>query len=247
MASMQVIEKSFSIKKNSTSWRDGATLYQQDVGGYKPGTLSLSPAWFQQAQSVSIWNHCMAYTQCIKSQKTKPLEVSKKLRSKSSQDWLKKQVESTAIIGGILSIIHPEQYRLGIQMLHALLAEADQIKNGELIPHLLQIWNAPFNVITMISNRLTPFHRDSGAASPWYDLLVALGEYANGRIEFPGLGQRFDYEPGTVVGMTARILRHGVHCPGNRVCVAYHNKSCVMDSLGLARGTWMKTSFYSTS
>ena len=161
--------------------------------------------------------------------------------------WLEKQIEATAIIGGILSIIHPEQYQLGIAMLQSLRAEAYRISKSELLPMILDVWNAPFNVITIMSNRLTPFHRDNGGAASWYDILVALGDYPNGRLEFPGLGQRFNHGPGTVVGMTGRILRHGVNCPGNRVCLAYHNKICAMDNLGLARGTWMNISICSST
>lgn len=102
----------------------------------------------------------------------------------------------------------------------------------------------PFNVMTLMSNHLTPFHRDNGATSPWYDILVPLGHYSNGRIEIPGPGYRFRYDPGTVVGISGRIVRHGAVCLGDRVCLAYHNKTTVMDHLGMAKATWMNKSRY---
>ena len=37
------------------------------------------------------------------------------------------------------------------------------------------------------------------------DILVALGEYENGRIEFPGLGSRLKYDPGTIVAFMGRL------------------------------------------
>ena len=52
--SLQIIERSFSVKKMSSSWRDGPMLYDSIPGWYKPGTLSLSPAWFQQGHSVRL-------------------------------------------------------------------------------------------------------------------------------------------------------------------------------------------------
>ncbi len=50
--SISIIEKSIAMKSKSSSWRDSPTLYQSHPEWYKPGTLSLSPAWFQQAHSV---------------------------------------------------------------------------------------------------------------------------------------------------------------------------------------------------
>lgn len=135
---------------------------------------------------------------------------------------------------------------MGVEAIRHLRSNPTAIRHAEAFPQILEGWNASFNVITIMSNRLTPFHRDNGAASPWYDVLVALGQYSNGRIELPGIGQRFKYDPGTVVGLTGRILRHGVNCPGNRLCVAYHNKTTVIDSLGIPRASWMNTSHYTT-
>ena len=34
---------------------------------------------------------------------------------------------------------------------------------------------------------------------------LALGEYENGRIEFPGLGSRLKYDPGTIVTFMGRL------------------------------------------
>ncbi len=170
--------------------------------------------------------------------------MSKKLTNRCSLEWLELQIRTNAIIGGILSIIHPEQYNSGIAMLRALRAYPEQVHKAEYLPKILGVWNAPFNVMTLMSNRLTPFHRDNGAGSPCYDVLVPLGHYSNGRIEMPGLGYRFRYDPGTVVGIPARIVRHGAICLGDRVCLAYHNKTAVMDHLGMPKAAWMNTSIY---
>ncbi len=104
--------------------------------------------------------------------------MSKKLTNLCSLEWLKLQTQTNAIIGGILSIIHPEQYNIGIAMLRTLRAHPEQVHKAEYLPKILGVWNAPFNVMTLMSNRLTPFHRDNGAASPWYDMLVPLGHYS---------------------------------------------------------------------
>ena len=170
--------------------------------------------------------------------------MSKKLTNLCSLQWLEVHIQTNAIIGGILSIIHPEQYNIGIDMLRTLQAHPEQVHKAEHLPKIFGVWNAPFNVLTLMSNRLTPYHRDNGATSPWYDILVPLGHYSNGRIEIPGLGYRFRYDPGTVVGISGRIVRHGAVCLGDRVCLAYHNKTTVMDHLGMAKATWMNKSRY---
>jgi len=69
-------------------------------------------------------------------------------------------------------------------------------------------------------------------------MLLAVGEYENGRIEFPGLGIRFKYNPGTALAFTGRVLQHGATCPGDRACITYHMKENVFDELGITKPSW---------
>ena len=159
--------------------------------------------------------------------------------------WLNTQIRASALVGGILSIVHPELYTAGIKCLKALNDHADSIHKGEALPALLKLWSSPFTAITAISNRDTPHHRDNGSAHEWLDILVALGDYDNGQIEFPGLGMRFKYDPGTVVVFTGRVLRHGANCPGDRACIVHHMKERVVEELGITKPSWVNQSSYS--
>jgi len=159
--------------------------------------------------------------------------------------WLKKQVRGSASIGGILSIVHPELFTAGVNSLKMMNETSDLICKGHRLAAVLRIWSSPFTAITTISNRDTPFHRDNSASHPWFDILLALGVYENGRIEFPGLGMRFKYDPGTVVAFTGRVLQHGASCPGDRACIAYHMKDNVIDKLGIKKPSWANRSIYS--
>ena len=76
------------------------------------------------------------------------------------------------------------------------------------------------------------------------DILVALGEYENGRIEFPGLGSRLKYDPGTIVAFTGRVLQHGSNCPGDRACIVYHMKLNVVEELGVTLPSWVNESTF---
>lgn len=161
-----------------------------------------------------------------------------------SLEWLQLQVRTSAIIGGILSIIHPEQYAAGLGILRQLDRRPDLVKKGQRLAEILQVWSAPFNVITVISNRETPFHRDNGADYTYFDILLALGEYRNGRLEFPGLGLRLKYDLGTIASFSGRILQHGVTCGGNRACIVYHSKDKVMKHFGVLNVSQMNISMY---
>ena len=76
------------------------------------------------------------------------------------------------------------------------------------------------------------------------DILVALGEYENGRIEFPGLGSRLRDDPGTIVAFTGRVLQHGPNCPGDRACIVYHMKLNVVEELGVTLPSWVNESTF---
>lgn len=159
-------------------------------------------------------------------------------------EWLKKQIHASAIIGGMLSIIHPELYSVGVASLRAIGENPRSIEKGHQLSEVLRLWSAPFTAITTISNTDTPYHRDNGSAHPWFDILVAVGNYENGRLELPGLGMRFKYDPGTVVALTGRVLQHGANCAGDRACIVYHMRENVVQELGLASPPWMNESIY---
>ena len=166
------------------------------------------------------------------------------MKKDHSLAWLKLQVQTSAIIGGILSIVHPEQYAAGIGILRKLAQEPTLVKNGQHLSKILEVWAAPFNVVTVISNRQTPFHRDNGAYYTCFDILLALGEYQDGRLETPGLGMRFKYDPGTLAAFSGRILQHGVTCAGNRACMVFHSKGNIMRNFGITNLPWVNVSRY---
>lgn len=160
--------------------------------------------------------------------------------------WLEKQSRASAIMGGILSIVHPELYAVGIASLKQLNQDSNSVTKGDRLAAVLREWSSPLTAITTISNRDTPYHRDNGSAHPWFDILLALGEYQHGRLEFPGLGIRFKYDPGAVVALAGRILRHGAACPGDRACIVYHMKEKVIERLGLSKPSWVNDNIYSS-
>jgi len=75
---------------------------------------------------------------------------------------------------------------------------------------VVKLWYSIFNGAQVISNRETPVHRDNNSRSEWYDLLTTVGPYQEAILELPGVGLRFRYRSGTVIGLLRRVLSHGV-------------------------------------
>ena len=146
-------------------------------------------------------------------QKSNKLEVSAEVCKANTAAWLEMQMRASALVGGILSVTHPELYVAGIESLKVLNDDPSLVHKGEALAAVLKVWSSSFTAVTTISNRDMPYHRDNGSAHPWFDILVGLGEYQNRRIEFPGLGMRLKYDPGTVLAFSGRVLQHGANCP----------------------------------
>jgi hypothetical protein len=172
------------------------------------------------------------------------MEVSADVSKPYTLSWLSKMLRGSAIIGAILSIIHPELYSAGIETMKMLAASPENVHKGEQLGQVLQVWSAPFNVISTINNRETPLHRDNGSGHAWFDMLIPLGHYKNGRLDLPGLGLTLRYDPRTIVAFTGRLLRHGASCPGDRACMAYYMRHQVVKQVTGLNPDWMDMALY---
>ncbi|TEB10134.1 hypothetical protein FA13DRAFT_1597944, partial [Coprinellus micaceus] len=118
--------------------------------------------------------------------------------------------ELSALLGGILSIIHPELYHQGMKM---------TFRNPDLIIDTLWVWGSPFTAMSLISNRHTPLHRDLLGALNSFDVVMSWGEYDNGRFDIPATGMTFRYDSGTAIFLDTRTFKHGASAVvGERFC-----------------------------
>ena len=69
---------------------------------------------------------------------------------------------------------------MGLEALRALQLKPEMCDCPERLQEILGFWYAPFSAISVISNRVTPLHCDTGGHAEWLDLMLALGEYDNG-------------------------------------------------------------------
>jgi hypothetical protein len=143
-------------------------------------------------------------------------------------------------MGALLQIIHLELYNAGILALTNLANNPSLVKEGEAVFAILKLWAIPFTGYSMISNRSTPVHRDNSSRPEAYDLLATLGSYHSGKMKLPGLGLILDYNPGTVVALSGRIVLHEVpEVVGNRVCLAYYMRDNVHERHQVPVLGWM--------
>ena len=121
--------------------------------------------------------------------------------------WLEETSESFALMGAVLSIIHPELYEIGWEVLKKVANHLEMVKDGEDILEVLRLWSTPFSGYGLISNCITPLHWDNNSQGPWYDCLTTIGEYENGaRLRLKNLGLELDYASGMMVFLLGKLV-----------------------------------------
>ena len=141
--------------------------------------------------------------------------------------------ESFALMGATLALIHPSLFAAGMNAMAKMAAGLVTCKEPDLVKEVMKLWPLPFNAFSVISNRQTVPHRDVQGMLSNYDLLATFGSYNDGRFEVPAVGLRFVYNPGTLIGISGKILLHGVGAvSGDRICIASYFREKVMERIG---------------
>ena len=167
-------------------------------------------------------------------------KVSANFKTPAALGWLHAISESNAIMSAILAVIHPKLYDAGWQTTERLRATP-----GICPEEVLSRWASAFSGVAIISNRVTPPHRDGSSRNNWYDILVTLGRYRNCNLVLPGTGITLEYGPGTVVGISGKVLQHAVPSfEGDRVCYAYFMRNHVHEWAKVPGNDWMYTKYY---
>jgi len=161
------------------------------------------------------------------------MEVSKELRSVRGLQWIEQMRETSALLGAAVRIMHPSLYMSGLKAIRAIQNGQIPVDKSEGLANILQFWASPFTGLSLMNNRQTPFHRDSLGCYEWMDLLATVGPYTEGILQMPGLGLEFEYDSGTVVGVSGRAVRHGAQSNGERLCFAYYMRENVTRAHGL--------------
>ena len=143
-------------------------------------------------------------------------------------------------MGAMLSIVHPELYEIGWEVLKKVTNNPEMVKDGEDVLKVLQLWTTPFSGYGLISNCTTPLHWDNNSQGPWYDCLMTIGEYEPGaRLKLNNIGLELDYALGTMVFLLEKLVQHGTsEINGNRVCIAQYMRDNVHARMGVRSADW---------
>ncbi|KAI0308797.1 hypothetical protein OF83DRAFT_1089534, partial [Amylostereum chailletii] len=162
----------------SDKWRSDSVWYNKPSldDRVSAGQVELSLGWFSQA-------HEKAHEH---------LHVSKHLHMPCCQKFIGTMSENGAIISAVLAIAHPDMFEAGQKVL---------LKLGECPGH--EVLAAQFSfitpVISVITNRETPAHRDTQSSHfPWFDCLATFGGDADLTLGLPTFGVVFQYLSGSM-------------------------------------------------
>jgi hypothetical protein len=138
-----------------------------------------------------------------------------------------------------MSLIHPELHQQGKKVLQAL-------HDLESTSTIASEWESVCTGIQVISNRITPGHRDSKGRPEWYDILTSFGDGSLPRLLISDLGLSLAYYPGSVVGLCGTIFEHEVRAwgSGDRVCYAHFMRETVRQRLGVPAAGWAMQETY---
>ena len=110
----------------------------------------------------------------------------------------------------------------------------------------VQNWTSVYSGIGIISNRETLPHKDPGAWPEAYDLLCSVGRHTQAEFVVDQVGGGFLYNPGSVIGICGRILKHAcTEWQGfDRVCMAHFFKISILRRLGIPEPSWVSYATY---
>lgn len=175
---------------------------------------------------------------------SKPL----KYNSTGSKRFLRDILDFQALIGGIICALHPVQYSIMRGALiraadpHLKISPGETIEDWSLYREILGTWASGFTGLSVISQRETPFHRDGRSPRTMFDVLATVGKTIDPaiRAELPGIGIRFHYNPGTMLLILSKAIRHGVSVSKEeRCCLAFFVRERVLYQLGSREEAWM--------
>ena len=165
-----------------------------------------------------------------------PLVVSADFRDSRGAEFVSRVQNVELLHNAILALISPDLYWKGFEVVDRLLHGNFLSKHHQVTHH----WISLFSAWQVISNRITPAHRDMGAAPMVYDLLTCAGTYKCSLFYVHDLGARFHYTPGSVVAICGRVLLHEVKDwqGGDRICIAHYMRDSVHDRVRVSRPSW---------
>ena len=165
-----------------------------------------------------------------------------------SERFLREIIEFQGVIGGIMSVIHPEQHFEGRgAFLSHLHSKAKGTADEACFERLMKVWGTGFMGLSVISEWETPLHCDGQNADWMYDVLVNIATNVDPdiRAELPGIGIQFRYNSSTVLSILGKAVQHGVSKTNiDRYCLAFFMRQRVSECLGFPHEVMMSEKLF---
>ena len=144
----------------------------------------------------------------------------------------------------ITALTHKAMYTAGLNAKNKL-SEPDKLHNVAMHENV-SLWPSIYTGIGVITNRVTPPHRDNGGCVQWYDLLASCSMHSKATLDVAEIQATFAYPPGTVIQICGKILTHQVDSwvGGERICIAHYMRNMVHEHLGIDQPMWSRRQFY---
>jgi hypothetical protein len=149
------------------------------------------------------------------------------------------------LLNAILAIAHRELYRARFEATHKLKHREGLNIAIESHEHV-KSWNSVFSGLAVITNRITPEHRDSGGCATWYDLLLSAGQHRTAYLNLDDIGAKLSYSPGTVDLICGKVLCHSMPewRGGERICIAAFMRDMIHHRLDVYNPRWCERCSY---
>lgn len=151
---------------------------------------------------------------------------------------MRKFTPTGALLSGILRIMHPDQYRMGYEVMQRLL------RCSQVFDVLCQ-WPCIFNAITTISNRCSPMHRDTKGSFHLFDIVISTGQYHTAPFTIEPIGIQFPNTPGSICSLSGMAFQHGAAvADGARICHALYMRKSLQTFTNVRPPSWMTQEVY---
>ncbi|KLO06718.1 hypothetical protein SCHPADRAFT_1002187 [Schizopora paradoxa] len=171
---------------------------------------------------------------------------SKNTQSKEVKAWVSELQSWEAILNQTTALVAPLQHQAGVEAQEEILIDEKGVLT-ESMKNTIRNWPSVFTGISVISNRITPPHRDKGGAVYDFDVLASTGTHTRATIQILDTGLTFAYGPGVVVILLGKLLQHAVPSwkGGERVCYAHFMKDNVLRRYSKTERTWVNLQDFS--
>jgi hypothetical protein len=147
--------------------------------------------------------------------------------------------DTFAILGGALAVTHPRLFDSGLQTMESVSQGRFPTELSMACKDALQSWSSPFSCIDVAVNRETLLHRDVSHMATGYTSIVGTGRYDLADMEFPGLGVRFSFLPGTMMIGMLGLLEYGISkADGDSITLTSHFDSALLSRCSDLMPAW---------